>query len=335
MKCTIAICLLITGCVLDREVGHNENGTSGDPADRYSIVAEGPPFGMDLASDDESLFWVACNQEANRSTIHRVSKDGGEALELARLGKRVYRIRTDETHVYMAVYGVNPVGTGEISRVAKDGGPVEVLVPDLASPWAIAVDEAYTYYTHQGEQAQTISRVPKAGGEAEVILTEVANPWQLAVDESYLYYAEQNAGRVMRVEKDGGEPVELAGGFTATVQVAVEDGRVYFTACERSDCEPLDAYAVPKEGGDSTLLASLHGLEVGSLALAGGDLFFTGGMAGTVLAVPAGAGSPETLASDLPRPTGVTADQDGGRVFWVDFDSGEVGRVERVLDVDP
>lgn len=329
MKHVAGLCLLLLGCIVDREIGQNggQNGDGGDDATaRYSILAEGPPYAFDVVADVDAVYWVVSDQGPRRSSVHRVSKAGGAADELARFGKSVNQLAVDETHVYLPIYGPY----GEISRLPKAGGPMEVLVSDLNAPYRIALDDDYAYYSEVGTEVPSIARVPKAGGTPEPLLTNDSLA-DLAVDDTYLYYAA--AGRVMRVQKGGGTPEELAGGFLSTSHIAVDAATVYFTACTDVNCDRLWVHAVDKHGGMPRLLAILDGGGVQDMTLAAGYLFLAGGRAGTVIAIPPSRGVPQTLVTDRPHPMGVAADDDASRVYWVDFASGEVGRTDVAVDI--
>ena len=81
------------------------------------------------------------------------------------------------------------------------------------------------------------------------------------------------------------------------------------------------------------MLATLPG-GYGEIAVAAGYVFLAGGFSGTVVGLPLGGGSPLTILSDRLRPMGVTSDDDAQRVFWVDFDNGDVGRID-FMEVEP
>lgn len=320
------IAALLSGCVLDRDVGHNAepDPDSGSPPAAFTVLTRGPRYAFEVVGDAETLYWNTCDQGANRSTLRRISKAGGDEVELALLGKRIYRIAAGAEHIYLAVYGVS-TWDGSVQRVAKGGGPPEVLIDGLWNTYAIDVDDTHVYFGHQVEDHQEIWRVPVGGGAPDRIVLAVENPWDLAVDDEFVYYAEMNAGRIMRVAKGGGEPVELAGGWVGTVRLVVDDADVIFTACLTGECDSQELYAVPKQGGDVRLLATVPRAD--GIALAGPNIVVGKPVDGTVVAVPRAGGEPWELVSGRPAPYGVTADADGGRVFWVDYESGDVGRV--------
>ncbi len=325
--------MLLSSCIIQKEVGHNDATDDVDASDpdgpTYTLLTQGPPGAFDVVSDADHVYWVACNQEANRSSVRRIAKAGGTDTELWLVGKRIYRLAIDATHVYAAVYGVNPVGTGDIARIPVSGGDPEILASDLQYPYAIAVDQQHVYFTHQGDgNFQSISRVAKTGGAVETVLSPVDNAWDLATDEQYLYYSEMNAGRMMRVAKDGGTPQQLAGGWVGTGTLTLAADRLYFTACTTGDCPQMELRSVPTSGGDSALLAVLAAQTDGRFAVGGDSVFVASMRSGSVLGVPTSGGAATVLVDGRPGPMAMTADADGSRAFWVDFSSGDVGRID-------
>lgn len=333
MRRRVLCCLLLTGCILERELGHNgDPGAAGglDEAPRYSILVEGPPHARDLIADADALYWLVCDAGPARSSVHRIAKKGGAVVELARFGKNTTQLGADETHLYLPVAGHELVRNAEILRVSKAGGAVEVIVPDVGEPAVsgIAVDGEYAYYAHRGG----VARVRKSGGTPE-LLARGAFAFRIAVDASHLYYTEysnETAGRVMRLPKAGGPPQELISGLRGTHAIAIDAMNVYVTSCVGLSCKQREVFAVAKEGGAPRLLATLDtGSETGDLGMTveAGSLFLAGGVAGTVVALAVEGGGVQTLVADRPGPTSVAADEDATHVYWVDAYSGELGRI--------
>ncbi len=324
---------LVAGCFADEDVGHNDGG---DPdaatpapdaaAEDFEILVRGPKFAHDVVSDADNLYWVTVNQSVERSSIRRIAKTGGLDEELWLVGKRIYQIAADDTHIYAAVYGVNPVGPGDVARVPKAGGDAEILVAGVDWTHDVAVDDSFVYYSHfDGDSAQEISRAPKAGGTPELLVADIEGGADLAVDAAFLYYTEGNLGRVMRVAKAGGVPDELAGGWVGTNHLVLDGDHLYFTACPTGDCPMVEHYRMTADGADLTLLATLPGH--GDIAIGGGYYVVASRSSGSVYAVPLEGGAPATLVSGLPGPMASAIDADGEWAYWVDFDSGDVGRV--------
>src|SRR5262249_20422750 len=106
---------------------------------------------------------------------------------------------------------------------------------NLASP---IVDDQYVYFVVIGAPNE-IRRVLKTGGPTQTITSGIgASEYiveELAGDLTHIYFTEPAAGRVSRVAKSVGSPVEvLATGQTVTGQtsvayIAVDETNVYWT----------------------------------------------------------------------------------------------------------
>jgi hypothetical protein len=178
----------------------------------------------------------------------------------------------------------------------------------------------------------TIRRAPKIGGAVTTLVDDAEQPTALAVDATTLYYAELNAARVMKVPKLGGTPVALATGLFAS-SIALDTTTVYFGACEGA-CAMQSVMAVPKNGGQVVELltkdtnAGDHAITVGP-----DHLFWAGrlppeGSSTGVLAMVPRSGGPATDLVTGPDMLAVAVEPDESAVYWVDFDTGEVGRTE-------
>lgn len=328
MKRLTPLCLLLAGCILDRDIGRNDGPE--DPSEGFTILVQGEKGAIDLVSDEESLYWLTTNGTVDRSVLYRVSKDGGTADELARFGKIAHSLRLDDEFVYATIFRPSsPEGEGEIARVAKRGGPVELIADALGSAFLVAVDETHAYFAFlEGTDRHAIARVPKGGGAPEVLVHDADPLTQLAVDQTHLYYTQADAGLVMRVAKAGGTPEQLAADLPGVGHLVLDDANLYFTSCRADGCGNYSQVnTISKDAGTHTVLAAL-GWGNGEISVAAGYVFVAGAFSGTVVAVPTAGGSPETILLDRPRPMAVTSDADAQRVFWVDFDNGDVGRID-------
>lgn len=333
MKTLIPLCLLLAGCILDRDIGRNDGAE--DSSDAFTILVQGEKCAIDLVSDEESLYWLTSGI-VDRSVLYRVSKDGGTADELARFGKIAHSLRLDGEFVYATIFRPSaPEGAGEIARVAKQGGPVEVIADGLGSAFLVAVDDTHVYFAFlEGTDRHAIARVPKTGGMPEILVHDADPVTQLAVDETHLYYTQGDAGLVMRVEKAGGIPEQLAAGLPGAGHLVLDDANLYFTACRADGCGSYsEVNAIAKDTGALSVLATLD-WGTAEISVAAGYVFLAGAFSGTVVAVSTAGGPPQTILLDRPRPMAVTSDDDAQRVFWVDFDNGDVGRID-FIDVEP
>src|SRR5207249_2500548 len=98
---------------------------------------------------------------------------------------------------------------GIVGRVPKHGGPVTELAAHVGHPVAIALDDAYVYWTD--EDSGTIGRIAKGGGAPQTVATTSIGAWPLAVDGERVYWAIYgSSGYVAAAPKSGGAEVILA-----------------------------------------------------------------------------------------------------------------------------
>jgi hypothetical protein len=82
-------------------------------------------------------------------------------------------------------------------------GPPEMFVDGQGKPWGIAVDDAYVYWTNEGDE--TVMRKPKGGGPAAVIARSQAEPHRVLVDSTNVIWHNANFANVNT--GDGGSAV--------------------------------------------------------------------------------------------------------------------------------
>ena len=121
------------------------------------------------------------------------------------------------------------VGCGAVTddAVARDAGG-EIAVADATpSDGDSFVDTNVQDAPADAPDAGPCGPSPRAGA---TFLAAAENPSQMAISGSYLYWVEQAAGRVMRVERDGGCPLVVADGLKAPVGIApLPSGGVVWT----------------------------------------------------------------------------------------------------------
>jgi sugar lactone lactonase YvrE len=166
-------------------------------------------------------------------------------------------------------------------------------------------------------------------------------------DGSVIYFTAlgEDTSSLWRVSFTGGEPEELATGFTAPVGVVVSsDGNTIYVADaarEEADTDMLGAVlSVPATGGAATVLDGTQGFAPKGLEVQGETVLFTGtdpadlsGKTRGLFAVEGGA--VRTVASGAPfsDPVGIAAQSDG--TIWVTDTSAsfnESGAIIRVVD---
>ncbi len=222
-------------------------------------IAAHEPNPRALALDDERVyFYDACGsgrlasapKDGSMTTIYPIGvEDSGRAmavgpdqiyfsdyglLEIPKSGGMqstidaadfVYDIETDAR----AVYWIGPIGGGPRFGVFTHlHGAADfsmLAMPDDVSN-DLALDDDTLYFFGRG----TIQRMPKAGGPVEAVAGS-NHGWKMATDERFLYWTVGFSGgggyTVNRIDKTGGEVVELGSGEGAYVDIAVDDRCVY------------------------------------------------------------------------------------------------------------
>lgn len=131
------------------------------------------------------------------------------------------------------------------------------------------------------------------------IAVDQRGPQYLAVDQEHAYWLAGNS--VMKVAKDGGEPVELArvraGGFL----LLLDDANVYVHT-------PKGGLRVPKAGGTPEQLPD--GVQPGAIDATNYYWIVPGTESGTIELAPRAGGASRTLAT-VPHLRAVTADSSG------------------------
>ena len=162
----------------------------------------------------------------------------GAAVVLA-MGSDPVGIAIDATSVYFSNY----IDAGGVVKVAKTGGPVQVLAP--GSVYGIAVDDTSVYFTDP--DAGVLWRVDKGGGTPVMVAGGLQGPTALAVDATDVYVA-GGPSPIFKVSKTGQVTTLVTTGVSALALAASD---VYFTTYDAKGT----AARVPKTGGTPTVIA--------------------------------------------------------------------------------
>jgi hypothetical protein len=326
--------LLTTACVSEGIIGVNHDASVDEPDASLApssavILGAGPAFAVDVHVDQQAVYWATCDEVARSAAVFRMTLDGRVIVRLFEVEQRIYRIAVDDTHVYAAVYGADlfEERTGSIVRVPKEGGPAETIAADLTRPYAIAVDETHVYFGTSTDDAgvHALSRVPRTGGPTQLLVPAVPGLVSLDLDHVFVYFTEARAGRIARVYKTGGSVQVISSGWTATMDLDVADDLV-FTACWTCDGTISSIYSIQRDGDAIQDVGAVGWAGDGDLVAGTKQVFLVSRDRGAVYAMSRRDGRVVTIAQGLAGPVALTVDPSERFLYWVDYDSGEVGR---------
>lgn len=309
------------------------------PADPGTVVlatrSDDLPYGV--AVDGVNVYFTYIDHG-----IYRAPKRGGDAVLLAADDHGPHALAVDDLWVYAVDLGTPDTDfqDGRVVRVAKGGGPLEVLASGLGAPSGIVLAGAEVVFSAFGTRSfgaynedGAIYRAAKDGSAAPARLAKgQLGPTSVAADDAFAYWTNDYGGTVMRCALAGcGEaPSALYASLNEPSSVVAADDRLYWCNAQPPSGEPSgpDVVTAPKAGGGAIVeLASSRGRPQ-SLVLDHGDLIWVETLTHTVQRLPKdGAPRPTAVASDLGLPERVTAD--AAAVYFSDQGKANVVRVPR------
>ncbi len=222
----------------------------------------------DLVVQGDSIFFTS---EAGNAVLS-LPIAGGRPQVLAQVTAPT-QLAVDKTHVYFVTFARNEPG-GSVSRVARQGGPAEVLSSGHLGLDNIALDESDVYFRSNSG----LFRLPKSGGNPQSLWTRkpTQNALRLALDATHVYFLLESPGSgkysLARLSKAGGLPESIGPVVNANARLALSDTHVYFFR-QASLTQDLLA-KVAKSGGEPETVDGA-GHSTGYLSVAGGDVYFT------------------------------------------------------------
>jgi hypothetical protein len=176
---------------------------------------------------------------------------------------------------------------------------------------ALVVDRDFVFWIDRGtdmpepgRHSGKAWRVRKAGSAPKLLAENLPWPRGLAQDERYLYWASFAEGRVLRLDKDGGQLTALVEGEQAPRDVAVDGSDVYFVT------GPGEVKRVSKTALDATRV-----------------FWLTGGATGALSECSKSSCKPRVLARGVKEPGALVLDD--ASVYWTDRPDGLVLTVEK------
>lgn len=239
---------------------------AGGPAETLSTL-DLAPTGDVVVQGDQIYF---TSEQGN--AVLSLPTGGGKPTVLAQAVAPT-QLAVDQTHVYFVTFARKEPG-GTVARVARGGGPAEILASGHLGLDNLAIDERDVYFRSNSG----IYRVPKSGGSSQSLWTRTQsqNALRVAIDATHVYFLLEAPGSgkysIARISKGGGVPEAIGPVANANARLALSDSHVYFFR-QASLTQDLLAKVAKTGGEPETVDGSGH--SSGYLSVAGGDVYFT------------------------------------------------------------
>jgi hypothetical protein len=243
----------------------------------------------------------------------------GEPTTIAQL-KTPHGLALSDEHLFFSDRAGLYDCEGSVQSVPLSGGNPEVLVKGLCAPNRVAYADGMLYWlSHSGYVAPNgdLAALDLSNGGLTTLIGFLIAPDALAVDERYVYVGAdveaelQSPGRLLRIDRQTKEAVELAISPGRVADIALDDDYVYWASSvgflNGQPNKDSAVYRVSKQGGEKQLLvdglAGAYGI-----ARAGSQVYVVHPEAGEILAITADGLENSTLISGLEYPNDVASD---------------------------
>lgn len=168
-----------------------------------------------------------------------------------------------------------------------------------------------------------------SSGSGLTQLATLESPFGIALDDDWVYVTafgfSPGTGKVVKLPKNGGAPVELVTGISEPTFIALDDTRVYFTHGWTDD----QLASVSKQGGpvETILISSVSTPCSGIAADAKRVYCVEYSSAGTIKAFDKGSTVPVEIGAAGPYPHGLVVDDDS--FYWLLEGSGDVHKMPK------
>ncbi len=200
-----------------------------------TVVSENVGIGIDLAVDNERVYWAnhgyySAGSPSVPKPVYTAIKSGGKAEILAEEQMIPGSIVTDDRFVYWKT-------AAGINKKAKSGGELQTILQTTGNANVDEIvlngDDLFFALRDEGNSRFALKKLSKNGGEAVTIAkTMSAKPF--VIDDVSIYFFDEASmftDGLYKVAKGGGEAVMLDSGF-ASGAISLGKTAVYFATLD-------------------------------------------------------------------------------------------------------
>jgi hypothetical protein len=290
-------------------------------------MARAQPSPGEIAIDDTHVYWSNYGAGADRGSIARVAKAGGDPQVIAGAQDNAWGIAVAGTEVFWAT-NTTP---HTVARAPKDGSvPAAPLSSTAGRARGVAADAEFVFFcNYDANGTGHLGRVRRQGGAIDTFAA--AKPNDVMIDGNDVYWSNEGAtpgtGSIVRLARGaaaGTAPTEIARQQNRPRGLAADATHVYWVTTDATDGQVL---RVPKGGGTPEALVS-NLKNPREIALDDEHAYFTSYADGTVQRVKKAGGQPETLIGEQASPLGIAVD--ANYIYWVNYATQTTGAVMRL-----
>ncbi len=172
------------------------------------------------AEDWNRVYWI---DKADTSKYQEIGYDQYNAMSVVVDGKGVYWTVHDSQDPSYSFVRRYDKGSGDMPVVDTVGSSTGHI-----AEWLTQDDQELFWTTRDGHVFKVRKDAPadSAGTEIAIDFDDLS---AIVADESHIYVADSGTGRIVRMNKDGSEPITMAEGQGYPYRMAIDDIAVYWT----------------------------------------------------------------------------------------------------------
>ncbi|MEO7331808.1 MAG: hypothetical protein ABI193_24745 [Minicystis sp.] len=273
-----------------------------------------------IAADDFFVYWATGD-----GAVKKVSIDGGAVTTLVPASAQhlaADHLAVDDTHV------VWTIGETTVATVPKDGGEAAILVEYGGKEIrGLSLDASHVYWS-EGEG--TLQKAPRIGGAAELLASGQSEPGPPALLTTGLFWTTGiDAGQVMKMQVDGGEPTPVVATASKPKHLAVTSSNLYWTTLGDSTNGTVNVASLG--GDDARMLAS--GQEKVDEVAGDLDAVYWTSSNGTVSTVSLQGGEPTAIVKGPKGKVSLAIGLDS--LYWANGTDGELWTMHKPSSAAP